>query len=157
MESYRRHLLELMGMWTRCRRKREAQLEAQRKDTGAGGKRGIGRVSSRVHPFRAIFKLSTAPNPSTEMKSCVADWGYNTVGYYLQVGNQMVREVVEAHGFEVFDPFPATAASLPKWFDLGGKDSLHADVLTDLTVQMMLNQICDDADIDPGQRHTPNT
>ena len=131
MASYRKHLTELMGMWTRCRDARQ---------TGAEGS-GKRHVVSRA-PFRPIFKLSTAPNPATEMKACGAEWGYNNIGYYLLVGNAVAREIVEAHGFEVFDPYPATQHAAYSWFDMGGKDSLHADAVSDLTTHMLLNQLC---------------
>ena len=49
------------------------------------------------------------------------------------------REVVEAAGFEVFDPFPAGLhAEAPRWYD----DSQHSDTLSDLVTQMLISQIC---------------
>ena len=127
LASYRTHLTQLMGMWSRCNQTRS--------------KRAGGRAHS-PRAFRPIFKLSTAPNPATEMNACAAEWGYNNIGFYLQVGNAVAREIVEAHGFEVLDPYPATEAADLKWFDNGGKDSLHTDVLSDLTTQMIINHIC---------------
>ena len=123
LDSYRTHLHQLVGMWQRCRDKRLKQ--------------------GHPRPFRPIFKLSTAPNPGMEMKSCTAEWGYNTVGWYLSMGNQVARQVVEAAGFEVFDPFPLMFHSASSWFDKGGSDSLHSDVLSDLVTQMLINQICE--------------
>ena len=76
------------------------------------------------------------------MRSCAAEWGYNTVGFYLQVGNQVARQVVEAHGYEVFDPYPATEHAATAWFDQGGRDSLHSDAVSDLVTQMFINQLC---------------
>ena len=125
--SYRLHVEELMDMWDRCRdRRRQDSTHKSRK----------------AHPFRPIFKLSTAPNPATEMKSCTAEWGYNTEGWYLLVANQMVREIVERRGYEVFDPYPALQHVPASWFDVGGRDALHADAVSDLVTQMLINQLC---------------
>ena len=55
-----------------------------------------------------------------------------------------MRQVMAAAGFEVFDPFPPTLHAHRSWFDLGGRDSLHADTLSDLVTQMIINQVCDD-------------
>ena len=126
--SYKRHLEGLMQMWDRCKAQRALKATASRKP---------------LRPFQPIFKLSTAPNPAAEMKSCTAEWGYNTEGYYLLVANMAAREIVEGHGYEVFDPFPATQHADHRWFDLNGKDSLHSDVLSDLVTQMLINQLCD--------------
>ena len=59
--SYRKHLEQLMAMWGRCARVRS-------------------RVNGR-QPFRPIFKLSYVPNSATELRSCNAEWGYNTMGH----------------------------------------------------------------------------
>lgn len=126
--SYRAHLEELMQMWDRCREQR---------------RRAAGSARKPARPFRPVFKLSTAPNPGTEMSSCTAEWGYNTEGWYLLVANAAAREIVEAHGYEVFDPYPATQHAARGWYDLGGKDSLHVDSLSDLITQMLINQLCD--------------
>jgi hypothetical protein len=56
--------------------------------------------------------------------------------------NDVAREVVSAAGFEVFDPFPATMHARMHWFDKGGRDLQHSDVLSDLVTQMLLNQLC---------------
>ena len=194
--SYRKHLEQLMGMWGRC-----------------------AKVRSRAHgrpPFRPIFKLNYVPNSRTELGSCSAEWGYNTMGHCartaasfnasrfdraprgtvhtaletirlmqplrergtaaahmppsarpnsrvptprshltlacspvaraadLLAGNAIAREVVEAHGFEVFDPTAALMHASPSWYDLAGKDALHSDVLSDTVTQMLINQICED-------------
>ena len=68
--SYRTHIEQLMRMWSRCREQRK-------------------RLGHRAKPFRPIFKLSYCPNSATEMRSCTAEWGYNTQGYYLHVANQV--------------------------------------------------------------------
>ena len=99
---------------------------------------------SMLKPFRPIFKLSVCPNPATELRSCNADWGYNSMGHYLLVANQVARQIVEASGFEVFDTFPALVHAAPRWYDEHGHDALHADQLSDLVTQMLINQLCDD-------------
>ena len=121
MASYRSHLEKLMAMWRRC-------VEW--------------RAKYKRPTFRPIFKLSVCPNDNTELESCNADWGYNTMGSYLLAANQVARQVVEANGFEVFDTFPATQHASPAWFDLKGKDALHSDALSDLVTQMVINQLC---------------
>jgi hypothetical protein len=91
-----------------------------------------------------------SPNPL----GCV-DWGYNGLPAYMRVVNQVARQVIEEAGFEVFDPFPASAHAISSWFDKNGKDNQHADVLGDLVVQMLLNQLCHPAShwrqTDPGR------
>ena len=122
LASYKTHLEQLMGMWKRCKAERLSR--------------------KKPVPFRPIFKLATAPNPITEMRSCTADWGYNTQGWYLDVGNKVARKIVEGSGFEVFDTFPAFLHANGGWFDNGGRDALHSDVLSDLVTQMILGHIC---------------
>ena len=114
-------------MWRRCTQARSRQLSKP--------------------PFRPIFKLSYVPNAASELKSCTAEWGYNTQGHYLLVGNAIAREVVERAGFEVFDPSPALLHAQPNWYDVGGKDALHADPLSDLVTQMLINQVCEDGSV----------
>ena len=118
LASYRTHLAELMGKWRRC--------ADQRAQNGAT-------------PFRPIFKLVAAPN---SISSCSSEWGYNVEAHYMAVANDAAREVVEAAGFEVFDAFPATAHIHPTWYDNNGKDNQHSDFVSDLTVHMLLNQVC---------------
>ena len=118
LSSYRTHLAELMGTWRRC-----AETRAH----------------SGLTPFRPIFKLVTAPN---SISSCESEWGYNVEAHYMAVANAAAREVVEAAGFEVFDAFPATAHIHPTWYDMNGKDNQHSDIVSDLTVHMLLNQVC---------------
>lgn len=130
--AYRAHLEELMRMWRRC-----ADQRAQTHSAKRPGK----------PPFRPIFKLSYVPNSATELKSCAAEWGYNTQGQYLLTGNLLAREVVERAGFEVFDPSPALVHAQPNWYDLNGKDALHSDTLSDLVTQMLINQLCEDGAI----------
>ena len=60
----------------------------------------------------------------------------------MQGANDVAQQVVEAHGFEVFDPFPASLHGLRQWFDNHGRDVQHSDVLSDLVTQMLINQIC---------------
>ena len=124
--AYRAHLEELMGMWKQCADQRAKQQRTRRL------------------PFRPIFKLSYVPNSATELRSCGAEWGYNTQGQYLLAGNALAREVVERAGFEVFDPTPALLHAQPNWYDLNGKDALHSDTLSDLVTQMLINQLCAD-------------
>ena len=118
LASYRTHLAELMGTWRRCADKR---------------------AQSAQSPFRPIFKLVAAPN---SISSCSSEWGYNVEAHYMAVANGAARQVVEAAGFEVFDAFPATAHLRPTWYDMNGKDNQHSDTVSDLTVHMLLNQIC---------------
>jgi len=118
LASYRTHLAELMGKWRRCADKR---------------------AQSGATPFRPIFKLVAAPN---SISSCSSEWGYNVEAHYMAVANAAAREVVEAAGFEVFDAFPATAHIHPTWYDNNGKDNQHSDFVSDLTVHMLLNQVC---------------
>ena len=118
LSSYRTHLAELMGTWRRCAAKR---------------------TQSGLTPFRPIFKLVAAPN---SVSSCESEWGYNVEAHYMAVANAAAREVVEAAGFEVFDAFPATAHALNTWYDMNGRDNQHSDILSDLTVHMLLNQVC---------------
>ena len=118
LSSYRAHLTELMGTWRRCAAKRT--------------QRGL-------TAFRPIFKLVSAPN---SVSSCASEWGYNVEAHYMSVANIAAREVVEAAGFEVFDAFPATAHASNTWYDMNGKDNQHSDILSDLTVHMLLNQVC---------------
>jgi hypothetical protein len=127
--SYQAHLTKLMGMWQRCNESRFVQ-SSQRKRP--------------LKPFRPIFKLSVCPNAATELRSCNAGWGYNSMGHYLFVANQVARQIVEASGFEVFDTFPAFVHAAPRWYDVQGNDALHADQLSDLVTQMLINQLCDD-------------
>ena len=70
--------------------------------------------------------------------------GYNTMGHYMRAANAIAREVVEGHGFEVFDPSVALIHASPQWYDLNGKDALHSDPISDLITQMLINQICDE-------------
>ena len=121
LSSYRANLGRLMEMWRRCARTREAR---------------------QLPPFRPIFKLISAPNSGTELSGCNAEWGYNTEAHYMQVANAVAREVVEGAGFEVFDAFSAALHAMPQWYDEGGRDNQHSDVLSDLVTQMLLNQIC---------------
>ena len=107
-----------MGRWRRCADKR---------------------LQGGLTPFRPIFKLVAAPN---SISSCESEWSYNVEAHYMAIANGAAREVVEAAGFEVFDAFPATAHVQPNWYDLNGKDNQHSDIVSDLTVHMLLNQIC---------------
>ena len=66
------------------------------------------------------------------------------MGHYLFVANQVARQIVEASGFEVFDTFPAFVHAAPRCYDVQGNDALHADQLSDLVTQMLINQLCDD-------------
>ena len=124
--SYRRHLEELMGVWTKCKAERAR------------------RQPPPTLPWRAIFKLSYVPNANAERASCTAEWGYNTMGHYMMAANAAAREVVEAHGFEVFDPTQALVHAEPQWYDLNGRDALHSDALSDLITQTLINQLCED-------------
>lgn len=108
--SYRSRLGELMAMWRRCR--------------------------AKAPHFRPIFKLAFAPKL---ILTCQDTWGYNTQAWNMAAVNEVAREVVEAAGFEVFDPFPAGLhAEAPRWYD----DSQHSDTLSDLVTQMLISQIC---------------
>ena len=127
--SYQAHLTKLMGMWQRCNESRFVQSYQRKRP---------------LKPFRPIFKLAVCPNPATELRSCNADWGYNSMGHYLFVANQVARQIVEASGFEVFDTFPALLHAAPRWYDEHGKHALHADQLSDLVTQMLINQLCED-------------
>ena len=68
--------------------------------------------------------------------------GYNVFASYMKGANDIARQVIEASGFEVFDPFPATLHAKKGWFDQGGRDLQHSDALSDLVTQLLLNQIC---------------
>ena len=120
MAAYRLHVRQLAGLWSRCR-----DARAQRK-----------------RPFRAIFKLAYAPAHSATASNCGAAFGYNVFASYMKGANDVAREEIEASGFEVFDPFPATLHAKKGWFDQGGRDLQHSDALSDLVTQMLLNQIC---------------
>lgn len=67
----------------------------------------------------------------------------------------MARQLVEAAGFEAFDPWAATLHAAPSWFDplptvrgghrkTGGLEyEIHsAEALSDMVTQMFLNQLC---------------
>ena len=41
------------------------------------------------------------------------------------------------------DPYPATQHAPGSWFDDHGHDALHADAVSDLVTQMLINQLCD--------------
>lgn len=81
--------------------------------------------------------------------------------------NDVAREVVEAAGFEVFDTFSAALHALPEWYDEGGKDNQHSDVISDLITHMLLNQLCGrephptspeaERQAPPAQRANPET
>ena len=130
LSAYRSHLHELMAMWTRCHTDRERRR----------------RGAPVLPPFRPIFKLAYAPGDTPgnrrAVSPCSSPWGYNAHASYMQVANEVARQVVEANGFEVFDPFPAGMHSVRSWYDGSGSDVQHSDVLSDLVTQMLLNQIC---------------
>lgn len=74
----------------------------------------------------------------------------------MAVVNTVARRLVEAAGFEVFDPWAATLHAAPNWFDPlptargsrrqtshGLEYEIHsAEALSDMTTQMLLNQLC---------------
>ena len=59
--------------------------------------------------------------------------------HHVAAVNAVARELVEAAGFEVFDPFAATLHASPTWFD---KDERQAEPLADLLAQMLANTLC---------------
>jgi hypothetical protein len=111
LQSYRLHLRVVVDSWARCRAKKPG--------------------------FRPIFKLALAPNPT----KCTRDWAYNSDAWHMLVANHAARQVVEAFGFEVFDPFAAGLHAPASWYNDHG-NSNHADVLSDAITQQLLNQLC---------------
>ena len=61
----------------------------------------------------------------------------------MQVVNHAARQVVEASGFEVFDPFAVGLHAPASWYNDRGHSN-HADALSDAITQQLLNQLCAD-------------
>ena len=72
--------------------------------------------------------------------------GFSVNAHHLQAVNAAARQAVEAGGFEVFDGFGLTLHAPPQWFDdarYGVRYKIHeAEVVSDMTVQALLNQLC---------------
>lgn len=136
---YRRALSSLLTEWTRCRQQRSADGKA----------------------WRAIFILGGSPRPATITDRCAgseharsnrARGGSGKVSPGLASGfgeasdvemlNQHARELVEAAGFEVFDPFGASLHASAEWFDREDAGGRRAEPLADALAQMLLNQVC---------------
>ena len=121
MDAYLARLRQLLGMWTRCRKRRPA--------------------------FRGIFKLAPAPRARQRPADCrLAQWGFSTQAHHLALVNAAARREVAAAGFEVFEAFGVTLHAPPPWFDdarYGVRFKIHeAEALSDVTTQAFLGLLC---------------
>lgn len=124
LETYRRRLRALVGMWQRCKARRPS--------------------------FRAVFKLAPAPRARMRPAECgVAQWGFSVYAHHLRAANALAREEVAAAGFDVFDGFGITLHADARWFDdvrYGVKYKIHeSEAVSDVTTQALLNQLCPSA------------
>ena len=113
--------------------------------------------------WRGIFKLALAPRAralreTSESADCErGQTGYSAQAHHLAVANDVARSVIEAAGFEVFDPWAATLHASPSWFDalpsrrrakagagVGLEFEVHkAEAISDMVTQMFVNQLCE--------------
>ena len=107
METYKRNLGLLVGMWGRCKAKKPY--------------------------FRAIFKLISAPG----LAKCKNEWGFNTDARYMAVANEVARRIVEEAGFEVFDAFPVTFHAENTWMDDQQHSDTLSDLLTQVLLNQL--------------------
>jgi hypothetical protein len=138
--QYRSRLYRLMRDWRRCRAERGSSWRPIFQLTAASRARGL-----HGEPRAADCKQQ----PGGHGGRPGADTGRVPLGEFIHrqaAINELARRVVEEAGFEVFDPFGASLHAPSFWFDkLKGPleyDSRKAEVISDMTAQMLANQLC---------------
>ena len=148
LQAYTLRLRALMDHWKTCRRAKPAW-------------RGVFKLATAPRS-RSLYE-------EPETADChYAQSGHGTHPHHLLTVNQVARRLVENAGFEVFEPWAATLHASPRWFDAlpplsprarrkarvsdgsrHGKeqrglqyDSQHAEALSDMVTQMLINQLC---------------
>ena len=128
LAAYKTRLKGLLTGWRECRARRPA--------------------------WRGIFQLAHAPRARALSRSrLTADCEVGQLGMASQIHsraavNVLARQMVEAAGFEVFDPFAATLHADPGWFDRTSSGGAlpyateAAEALSDLITQLLIHQLC---------------
>ena len=97
--------------------------------------------------WRPLFQLSAAPRATRSALDCEqGQRGVASQVHQRQAVNAMARRLVEAAGFEVFDPFAVTLHAPPTWFDRERTpleySTQDAEAVSDVHTQLLVNQLC---------------
>jgi hypothetical protein len=141
LATYVTRLSKLLSHWTRCADHRRQSARGGAATSGGG---------AVAHPWRALFQL--APYPRARALSVdphASDCGTRDMmsePHHVAQVNAIAKHMVEAAGFEVFDPSAATLHADPRWYDwLNGPreyDDRKIEPVSDLTAQLLINQLC---------------
>ena len=121
LAAYEKRLHTLLEAWSRCRQ-------------------------TKPH-WRGIFQLAVAPRPPRDCKALQLVSGFASDAHRVNEANSLAKRMVEAAGFEVFDPFGITLHADPRWYDgSGGSGGPHdaqsqMEATSDVLTQMLISTV----------------